>query len=92
MVYGFRCIYNIIIGQVDVMVCEFGVFKGHLDNFQFLIGDSNRMKSFLAKVQWYVAFPKGGEEIDEGVGEKFVDSVHEWEGSIVVEKCLLSYL
>lgn len=74
MIYESKSSSYILIGQVDGMVCEIRVFKGHLDSFQFPIGDSKRMKSSLARVQWYVAFPEGGEEIGEGVGEEFVDS------------------
>lgn len=65
------------------MVCEFGVFKGHLDNFQRMVSVSNMMKSFLARLIWYMAFPIGGEEVCDGVGEEFVDIVHEHEGSII---------
>ena len=62
MVYGVECILESNIGNEDIFVCVFCIFKGCNDHLDLSSCVSHSAETFLTMVYDFLVFSKGGEE------------------------------
>lgn len=72
MVFGAKCIFEVYVCEIYVLVGVFSVFKSGNVSMDLRGCISQWVKTFLNVVEDFMMFAKGGEQRCEGICEEFV--------------------